>query len=73
MKFDVFLSHNGKDKPAVEILAHKLEAKGFTVWLDTWNLIPGEPWQGGLEEALEDCQAYTGFFDPAGIGKSENE
>ncbi len=28
MKFDVFLSHNGKDKPAVETLAHKLEGKG---------------------------------------------
>jgi len=34
MKFDVFLSHNGKDKPAVETLAHKLEERGFEVWLD---------------------------------------
>ncbi|NOT06324.1 MAG: tetratricopeptide repeat protein [Anaerolineales bacterium] len=73
MKFDVFLSHNGKDKPAVEILAHKLEAKGFTVWLDKWNLIPGEPWQEGLEEALDDCQTYTVFVGPSGIGPWENE
>ena len=51
MKFDVFLSHNGKDKPAVEILAHKLKAKGFTVWLDKWNLIPGNPWEEEIEEA----------------------
>ena len=73
MKFDVFLSHNGKDKPAVEILAHKLKAKGFTVWLDKWNLIPGEPWQEGLEEALNDCQTYTVFVGPSGIGPWENE
>ena len=73
MKFDVFLSHNGKDKPAVEILAHKLEAKGFTVWLDKWNLIPGEPWQEGLEEALDTCQTYTVFVGPSGIGPWENE
>jgi len=73
MKFDVFLSHNGKDKPAVEILAHKLEAKGFTVWLDKWNLIPGEPWQEGLEEALDNCQTYTVFVGPSGIGPWENE
>ncbi len=73
MKFDVFLSHNGKDKPAVEILAHKLEAKGFKVWLDKWNLIPGEPWQEGLEEALDNCQTYTVFVGPSGIGPWENE
>ena len=73
MKFDVFLSHNGKDKPAVEILAHKLEAKGFKVWLDKWNLIPGEPWQEGLEEELDDCQTYTVFVGPSGIGPWENE
>ena len=73
MKFDVFLSHNGKDKPAVEILAHKLEAKGFTVWLDKWNLIPGDPWQEGLEEALDNCQTYTVFVGPSGIGPWENE
>ncbi len=29
MKFDVFLSHNSKDKPIVEQIAHKLEDKGY--------------------------------------------
>ena len=73
MKFDVFLSHNGKDKPAVETLAHKLEERGFEVWLDTWNLIPGEPWQEAIEEALDECQTYAVFVGPSGIGPWENE
>ena len=73
MKFDVFLSHNGKDKPAVEILAHKLEAKGFTVWLDKWNLIPGNPWEEEIEEALDQCQTFAVFVGPSGIGPWENE
>ncbi|MBI4759837.1 MAG: FxSxx-COOH system tetratricopeptide repeat protein [Chloroflexota bacterium] len=73
MKFDVFLSHNGKDKPAVEQLARKLEEKGLKVWLDKWNLIPGEPWQEGLEEALDECQTYAVFLGPSGIGPWENE
>ena len=73
MKFDVFLSHNGKDKPAVETLAHKLEERGFEVWLDRWNLIPGEPWQEAIEEALDECQTYAVFVGPSGIGPWENE
>lgn len=72
MKFDVFLSHNGKDKPAVEQLAHKLEDKGLKVWLDKWNLIPGNSWQEEIEEALDNCQTFAVFLGPSGIGPWEN-
>jgi hypothetical protein len=34
MEFDVFLSHNGKDKPAVRELKRRLSARGLAVWLD---------------------------------------
>lgn len=42
-QFDVFLSHNSADKPAVEALAQQLLAAGFKPWLDSWNLVPGDP------------------------------
>jgi hypothetical protein len=43
--FDVFLSHKNDDKPSVEQLAIRwAEEEKFEVWLDKWNLIPGEPW-----------------------------
>ncbi|MEP7135330.1 MAG: toll/interleukin-1 receptor domain-containing protein [Chloroflexota bacterium] len=73
MKFDVFLSHNSKDKPAIEQLAHKLEAKGLKVWLDKWNLIPGDPWQEDLEEALDESQTIAVFVGPHNISPWENE
>jgi len=44
-RYDVFLSHNSADKPAVEELARRLVKEGIQPWLDKWNLIPGEPWQ----------------------------
>jgi hypothetical protein len=47
--YDVFLSHNSTDKPAVEILARRLVEAGLTPWLDKWNLVPGEPWQEAIE------------------------
>jgi len=73
MKFHVFLSHNSKDKPVVELIAHKLEAKGLKVWLDKWNLVPGEPWQEDLEEALDNSQTIAVFVGPHRISPWENE
>ena len=74
MNFDVFLSHNSKDKPAVETIAHKLQATyGLKCWLDKWNLIPGEPWQEALEDALDDCQTVAVFVGPNTVSPWENE
>ena len=46
--FDVFLSHNSKDKLMVRQLARALEARGMQVWLDEWELVPGRPWQEAI-------------------------
>lgn len=74
MNFDVFLSHNSKDKPEVEQLARMLE-KTYAIkcWLDKWNLIPGEPWQEDLEKALDDSQTVAIFVGPNSISPWANE
>ena len=74
MDYDVFLSHNSKDKPAVETIAHNLQATyGLKCWLDKWNLVPGEPWQEALEDALDDCQTVAVFVGPNTVSPWENE
>jgi len=73
-RYDVFLSHNSQDKPAVEELAHRLvEEAGLRPFLDKWHLIPGEPWQEAIEEALDDCASCVVFIGPSGIGPWQNE
>jgi len=73
-RYDVFLSHNNHDKAAVEVLAHRLMDKaGLMPFLDRWHLVPGEPWQEAIEEALDACQTVAVFLGPAGIGSWENE
>jgi hypothetical protein len=72
--YDVFMSHNGNDKPMVERLALKLANEaGLKPFLDKWHLVPGEPWQEALEKALDDSSTCAIFLGPQGLGPWENE
>jgi len=74
LDYDVFLSHNSKDKPAVEQIAQMLtQDYGLKCWLDKWNLVPGEPWQEALERALDQCRTVAVFVGPNTISPWENE
>ena len=74
METKTFLSHNSLDKPMVEQIGRWLEDKaGLPVWLDKWNLIPGDPWQEEIEKALDESQCCVVFLGPNGIGPWQNE
>lgn len=73
-EYDVFLSYNSADKVAVEIIASRLrEEAGFDLFLDRWNLIPGTPWQEGIEEALAQSKTVAVFVGPSGVSPWHNE
>jgi small GTP-binding protein len=67
-KFDVFLSHNSKDKAAVEKIAKRLLAVGILPWLDKWNLPPGARLTKALAQAIETIPCAALFFGPADVG-----
>src|SRR5262245_46566134 len=72
--YDVFLSHHSGDKPQVEALAARLEdEEELKPFLDKWHLIPGEPWQEAIEEALDRSRTCAVFLGPGGLGPWENE
>ena len=73
MNFDVFLSHNSADKPAVEEIARKLKDAGLEPWLDKWCLTPGETFQPGLADALRSCPTCAVFIGPKGVGNWARE
>ena len=72
-RYDVFLSHNSADKPTVEYLAQRLRQEGLEPFLDKWHLVPGDPWQEALEEALDQSRTCAVFLGPEGLGPWENE
>ena len=67
-RFDVFLSHNSKDKPAVLRLAEQLRARKLRPWLDAWALVPGADWQDGLARGLRDSTSCAVFLGGADMG-----
>src|SRR6266478_4467022 len=64
-KFDVFLSHNSKDKAAVEKIARRLKDVGLRAWLDKWHLTGGESIMRALERAITAIPCAALCFGPA--------
>lgn len=66
--FDVFLSHNSREKPTVERIAERLKRDAVEPWLDKWCLTSGGDWQEELAEGLRRSKACAVFIGPAGVG-----
>ena len=52
-QYDAFLSHNRQDKPVALALGEKLKADGLAVWLDDWNIKPGQNISIEVERGLK--------------------
>jgi TIR domain len=71
--FDVFLCHNGEDKPAVREIAQKLKKEGIKPWLDEEQIRPGASWQTTLGEQIESINSAAVFVGDAGPGPWQNQ
>ncbi len=68
-RFDVFLSHNGKDKAEAIKLKKQLSEHGVLAWLDTDQLLPGGAWMKRLEDALTKCDKLAYLIGEHGRGQ----
>jgi len=66
--FDVFLSHNSKDKGRVRRLAERLRGAGVRVWFDEWVIRPGDDIYLSVERGLEAAQTLVLCLSPAALG-----
>src|SRR5262245_31295251 len=69
--FDVFLSHNSRDKPVVREICESLRERGLRPWMDEEELIPGRDWQKALESILETVPTAAVFLGSSGLGPWE--
>jgi TIR domain/WD domain, G-beta repeat len=66
--FDVFLSHNSKDKDVVRRLAEHLHENGLRVWFDEWVLRPGDDIYLGIERGLQLSKTCILCLSAAALG-----
>ncbi|QYZ67135.1 MAG: hypothetical protein OI74_07510 [Gammaproteobacteria bacterium (ex Lamellibrachia satsuma)] len=54
--YDIFISYRTTHRDWVEILAKNLKAQGYHIFLDSWELIPGQQFPQGIENALQNAR-----------------
>ncbi|HYA17568.1 MAG TPA: toll/interleukin-1 receptor domain-containing protein [Bryobacteraceae bacterium] len=62
-KQQVFISHSATDTEWARSFARALEDRGVTVWLDEFNLQPGDSIREALERALRSSDVLVTLVD----------
>lgn len=71
--YDVFLLCDSVDTEQVKVLASRLRQAGMNPWFAIWDIIPGDPRQEAIEEALENYKTIAVFWGSKGITGWQNE
>jgi len=64
-KYDIFLSHNSKDKPLVRKLAERLKQSGLRLWFDEWIIKPGDDIFLQIEQGLQGSRTLILCMTPS--------
>lgn len=64
--FDAFVSYDSDDWPEVEAIALRLKKAGIRIWVDDWELRPGDDWLKILEAAVGEASAMLVFIGKKG-------
>jgi TPR repeat protein len=69
LDYDVFLAYSSEDGAAVEAIALRLQdVAGLRLFLDKWDVMPGESWIPRLEVAIAASKTFAVFFSPGSRG-----
>ncbi|NOK37137.1 TIR domain-containing protein [Corallococcus exercitus] len=67
--FDYFLSHNSREKQAIEQIAERLlDDHSLRAWIDVWAIPAASDWNMEIQRALHSCKACLVFLGPHGWG-----
>jgi cellulose biosynthesis protein BcsQ len=66
----VYLSYAREDRKRVEEIYRKLSQAGFTPWMDTMDLLPGEQWESSINKAIERSDFFLLCLSPYSAARS---
>jgi hypothetical protein len=68
IKHDIFLSHNSDDKEDVKKIAKLFQDLGISIFLDSWDIKPGEELEEVIQTGLTNSKIIAVFVGPSGFG-----
>src|SRR5260370_16222361 len=71
MKYDLLVNYSRADLEVVQVLALELSDAGVHVWLDHWELVPGQDWSQFQEQAMQQSRAVGICIGPRKTGRLE--
>jgi len=71
-EYDVFLSHNSKDKDEVKKISDQLEKLGVLPWMDTRDLHPGNNIIEEIQKNIQNIRTAAVFIGKDGVGPWQN-
>jgi HEAT repeat protein len=60
----IFLSYRGIEADFALQLAADLKNAGVNLWMDRFEIKPGEDWRGSIQQAINDCAAIIAAVSP---------
>jgi TIR domain len=65
----VFISYAKEDKGFAEKLYNDIQQAGVEPWIDTVDLVPGQPWDSAIRKAISDCEYFIAVLSSRSVGK----
>ena len=68
-QFDTFVSYAKEDFETAARLARELGKRGFRVWLDAEQLLPGQSWTSEIQDAISNCLTFIALISVHSVSK----
>jgi hypothetical protein len=65
----VFIAHVTEDAAAAESIYNALEAEGFSPWMDSRKLLPGQNWPRAIENAIDTSDFFVACYSDRSVNK----
>jgi hypothetical protein len=65
----IFISYAKEDRPAARKVYEQLKQKGFSAWLDVFNLRPGQEWQVEIKKAIKNSAVFLACLSKHAVSK----
>lgn len=69
MTTKIFISYAKEDKSFAEKLYIDLQQAGVEPWIDSLDLIPGQPWDRAIRKAIGDSSYFIAVLSSRSVGK----